>query len=113
MAGQEENRMGVGCIQLGTLASGALATSSITLGALHVFSTPTSGGCTLALPDGEHEGQKTIFKMETDGTTNLVITPASFMDGTTITFADANDAAELMWDGGEWVVVSLNGAAVA
>lgn len=66
----------------------------------------TTGANALTLADGTTKGQQKIVTMTTDGG-NGTLTPANFKNGTTITFADAADTVTLMWDGTEWVVVSM------
>lgn len=72
----------------------------------------TAEAISAGLADG-NEGQEKILIMVTDGGNDAVVTPSNLANGTTITFADANDAATLRFTNGSWFVVSLNGVVVA
>lgn len=61
---------------------------------------------TLAQP----ERNKTIFIKATDVTNAVTVTPASFVDGTTITFTPANEYVELFSDTTNWYLVGGNAA---
>ena len=87
-----------------TATSGAIAlTSDI------VLFDSTLGASTSSLADGT-EGQRMLFKMIVDGG-DQVVTPASFLDGTTITF-DNTDACELVFAGAAWNTVGTPTAAI-
>ena len=58
------------------------------------------------LADGTILGQMKKIQFITDAG-DAVLTPTTLNDGTTITFADIGDTAELMWDGSGWQVLSL------
>ncbi len=110
---QRENRQGGGCKQHGELTGGVVLPAAVDGFETHVFTTPLSGN-TLALANGSHLGERKVFKMEAvTASGTMVITPASFMDGTTITFDAATENAELLWDGGEWIIVGTPTATVA
>lgn len=64
------------------------------------------------LADG-YPGQRMTMKMTVDGTANAVVTPANLLDGTTITFDDAGDSCELIFDGTNWGVIGTATATVA
>lgn len=70
----------------------------------------TIGASTGAIAAG-YPGQEVIMKMLVDGG-DQVITPATFLDGTTITF-DGSDSAVIISDGTNWLVVSTPTATVA
>ena len=70
----------------------------------------TVGASTGGLAAG-YAGQEVEMKMLTDGG-DQVITPATFADGTTITF-DNTDSASLMSDGTNWLSVGTPTAVIA
>jgi len=63
------------------------------------------------LADGILNQRKTL-KMTVDAA-DAVVTPANFLDGTTITFDDAGDSCELLFDGTNWGVIGTPTATVA
>lgn len=76
-----------------------------------VFFDTTAGTSTSTLAAGE-AGQQITFVMAVDGG-DQVLTPASFLNGTTITFDDAGDTATLVSDGTNWYTVGTVTATVA
>lgn len=93
-----------------------VATVVATSGALPLYADlvlldTTAGVSTGTLADGS-VGQRMIIKMTVDGGDN-VITPANFFDGTTITFDDAGDSIDLIFDGTNWHEVGTPTATVA
>ena len=66
----------------------------------------TTGADALTLADGEFVGQRKAIQLIVDGGDGT-LTPSNLSGGTTITFADAGDRAELIWDGSNWVVIDL------
>lgn len=72
-----------------------------------------AGGDAFTLADGTVVGQIKNIQLVADGGGNAVITPANFLDGTTITFADAGDSCSLLWNGSNWVLIANNGGTVA
>lgn len=58
------------------------------------------------LADGAIKGQLKKIQFITDAG-DAVLTPTNLNDGTTITFADIGDTAELLFDGSGWQVLSL------
>lgn len=88
-----------------------LASGAVPLTKDVIFIDSTAGVQALTLADGV-AGQRMIVKMLVDGG-NSVITPANFLDGTTITFDDAGDSAELVFDGTNWGVIGTATATVA
>lgn len=76
-----------------------------------VFFDSTAGISTASLADGA-AGQRMTLKMLVDGG-DQVVTPANFLDGTTITFDDAGDSCELLFDGTNWGVIGTATATVA
>lgn len=89
--------------------NGAEATSLVTYS---TFFDTTLGAQTSTIADGE-EGQKKFLKMTIDGGTDMVVTPANFFDGATMTFADILDSCELMFISGAWTVISNTGMVIA
>ena len=97
--------------QLDTDTITVVATSgAIPLTAKIVFLDTTAGISTATLAAG-YEGQKILIKMLTDGG-DQVLTPASFVDGTTVTFDNA-DYIELLSDGTNWMSIGTPTATVA
>lgn len=76
-----------------------------------VYFDSTAGVSTASLADGA-AGQRMTLKMLVDGG-DQVVTPANFLDGTTITFDDAGDSCELLFDGTNWGVIGTPTATVA
>lgn len=72
-------------------------------------------GQAITLADGSFVGQrKTIRAASGHGGGNTqVLTPATFADGTTVTFDAVGEVIELEWQTGGWCICSLNGATVA
>ena len=65
----------------------------------------TTGAAVPTLADG-YEGQLKKIQMIVD-VGDAVLTPANLAGGTTITFADVGDTAELVFTAGEWYVIAL------
>lgn len=63
------------------------------------------GGDAFTLADGDIIGQLKRIQLITDGGGDAVITPANFVDGTTITMADAGDYTLILWNGTGWTTV--------
>ena len=80
-------------------------------GAVNITSAVTtvasSGAIALTLADGT-QGQIKIIVFITDGG-DATLTPTTMNDGTTLTFADAGDAAILMWLSTGWQVIGAWG----
>jgi hypothetical protein len=57
------------------------------------------------LADGDIVGQVKRIQLIADGGGDAVITPANFVDGTTITMADAGDYSVLIWNGTGWTTL--------
>ena len=72
-----------------------------------VTTVASSGAIALTLADGA-VGQIKIIVFITDGG-DATLTPATMNDGTTLTFADAGDAAILMWLATGWQVIGAWG----
>ena len=66
----------------------------------------TTGAAVPTLADGAIVGQLKKIQMTTDAG-DAVLTPTNLNGGTTITFADIGDTAELLFDGAGWQVLSL------
>lgn len=66
----------------------------------------TTGADAFTLADADVKGQLKKIQMIVDGGDGT-LTPANLNGGTTITFADAGDVAELMWSGSDWVAIAL------
>ncbi len=72
-----------------------------------VTTVASSGAIALTLADGA-VGQIKIIVFITDGG-DATLTPATMNDGSTLTFADAGDAAILMWIATGWQVIGAWG----
>ena len=70
----------------------------------------TGGGQNFSLANGT-EGQLKIISMKTDGG-NGIVTPASFVNGSTITFDDVEDTIVLMYQSTGWVVLARQNSTV-
>lgn len=66
----------------------------------------TTGADALTLANGTFPGQLKKIKMIVDGGDGT-LTPTSFTNGTTITFADVGDYALLLWDGDSWTAIEI------
>ena len=66
----------------------------------------TTGAAVPTLADGAYTGQLKKIQMIVDAG-DAVLTPSNLNGGTTITYADVGDTAELMWDGSGWQVLAL------
>ena len=66
----------------------------------------TTGAEAGTLANGTQIGQLKKIQLIVDGGDGT-LTPASFSNGTTITFADAGDYAVLIWDGTNWIAIEL------
>ena len=79
-------------------------------GAIDITSTHTNWTTTAAdagtLVDSTLVGQFKRIQLIVDGGDGT-LTPTTLNGGTTITFADAGDTAELLWDGSGWQVIAL------
>lgn len=73
----------------------------------HKTNWTTTGADAGTLADGTIIGQVKVIQLIVDGGSDGTLTPANFADGSTITFADAGDTAELIWDGSDWNVLDL------
>lgn len=67
----------------------------------------TAGAMAITLADGV-EGQRKTLMMLVDGG-DVVVTPANFANGTTLTFNDVWDTCELLFSGSNWHLVSKEG----
>ena len=89
--------------------SGAGAVDIVNL----VTEVTSTGADALTLADGTTVGQMKIITMVVDGG-DATLTPTTFANGTTMTFADVNDTVCLVWANTiGWVIVSNSGVAVA
>jgi hypothetical protein len=73
----------------------------------------TTGANALTLADGTTSGQIKIVNMIVDGGDGT-LTPATFANGTTITFNDVGESATLVWNSTiGWIASSTQGATIA
>lgn len=81
-------------------------TDSAACSVLNYFTTLTTTAAAVpTLADGV-QGQVKKIQMIVDAG-DAVLTPANLTGGTTITFADVGDVAELMFNSGSWQVMAL------
>jgi len=66
----------------------------------------TTGVAAVTLANSTFKGQLKRIQMISD-LGDATLTPTTLTGGTTITFADVGDTAELVWDGSSWVPVAL------
>lgn len=66
----------------------------------------TTEASAITLADGEFIGQLKAIQMIVD-VGDATLTPSNLSGGTTITFADVGDRAELLWDGENWIAIDL------
>ena len=73
------------------------------------FVDTTAGAFGLFVPDLSeiNAGFKTYIELDTDGG-DLTLTPNTFVDGTSITFANAGEYATLEWTGSAWTTTDSN-----
>ena len=75
--------------------------------------TTGAGAAAVTLANGTTVGQMKIITMVVDGGGAATVTPATFANGTDLTFADVNDTVCLVWASTiGWVIVSNSGAVV-
>ena len=87
-----------------------VTSGAIPLTAKVVFLDTSAGVSTATLAAGV-PGQRIVIKMVTDGG-DQVLTPAVFVDGTIVTFDNA-DYIELLSDGTSWMSIGTPTAAVS
>lgn len=85
--------------------SGAVIIPITTLMSSYVSNATAAIAATLA--DGA-DGQMKVIKLTTKDTNNMVVTPANFTDGTTITFDATAEVAVLVFVDDGWEVVYTN-----
>ena len=93
----------------GTQTMTASGAANVNVG--NVIFDSTAGVMAVPLADAK-EGQEITLLMTVDGG-NVTLTPANFANGTTLTFGDVDDLAQLKFLNGEWHVVFNNGVVVA
>jgi len=82
--------------------SGAVVVPVTTLMSSYITNATAAIAATLA--DGGN-GQMKVIKLQTKATNNMVVTPANFTDGTTITFDASAEVAVLIFVDDGWQVV--------
>ena len=73
----------------------------------------TSATHAAAMADGTDGQIKTIINVSTGGTNNVVITPANFRGGTTITLNAPGETVTCLFKNSNWNVIAGNGYALA
>lgn len=95
-----------------TVAAGGTTTALSLTTVLSDISTD-AGGDAFTLANGTVVGQIKAIVLSTDGGGNATVTPATYADGTTLTFADAGDFCLLMWNGSAWRTLVNVGGTIA
>ena len=73
--------------------------------------TSSAGAEAAGIADGGTVGQTITVLLEVDGGGDVTLTPATFLNGTTIVFADAGDSATMVWTGTSgWAVTGTQGS---
>lgn len=72
----------------------------------------TTGACTGTLANGCCSGQTKTIVMSVDAG-DFVLTPASFLNGSIITFDDLGDSITLVWTGVHWASIGTATATIA
>lgn len=69
----------------------------------------------VSLADGDVVGQEVtiVYAVADAGGDSIVVTPDNLVGGSTVTFADVGDSANLLWTEDGWVVTANNGGAIA
>lgn len=110
------SQIGLFCPDGDTEAIGANADGT-SVSVTGVLTTVTTGedttNDTLTVPNGTVIGQLKTIVLDVDGGDSLVVTPTNYADGSTITFADANDFCVLMWNGTNWRTIANVGGTIA
>ena len=99
-------RAAAGVIPVMLAAAMDSVTDTAACSVANYFSTLTTTTSSIPTLANGVEGQIKKIQMIVDAG-NAVLTPATLTGGTTITFADVGDVAELMYTGGSWQVVAL------
>ena len=73
--------------------------------------TSSAGAEAAGIANGGTVGQTITVLLEVDGGGDVTLTPATFLNGTTIVFADAGDSATMVWTGTSgWAVTGTQGS---
>jgi len=76
--------------------------------------TSSAGAETATLADASTVGTMVNIILESDGGGDVVLTPTTFLNGSTITFADAGDQVTLVWTGSNgWAMIGAGFGAPA
>lgn len=69
----------------------------------------------VSLADGVVVGQEVtiVYAVAGHAGDSIVVTPATLVGGTTVTFADVGDSATFLWTENGWVVTANNGGTIA
>lgn len=92
------------------IAAGA-PSATISLNSYLTTISSDAGGDAHTLPDASVVGLRKKIRMGTDGGGNVVIA-APGITGGQITFNDAGDYVDLIWNGSEWIVLENSGATI-
>lgn len=91
-------------------SNNAATSGAVAIPVTNIFSgytTNATAAIAATLADGS-VGQIKIIKLNTFDTNNMVVTPANFADGTTITFDASGEVAILMFVGTSWELIYTN-----
>jgi hypothetical protein len=72
----------------------------------------TTGAATATLANGTQSGQTKTIVMTVDGG-DFVLTPATFSNGTILTFSAVLQSAVVVWTGSSWILVGTTTAAAS
>jgi hypothetical protein len=72
----------------------------------------TTGASTATLANGTQSGQLKTIVMTVDGG-DFVLTPATFSNGTILTFSAVLQTAVIVWTGSSWMLVGTTTAAAS
>jgi len=73
----------------------------------------SDGNVLVSLADATTVGQVKTITLTATGTDDVVITPASYADGTTMTLGAVGDFCVLVWNGTNWRTIAHGGGTIA
>lgn len=105
-----DSSVGINAIYPTGAAQAITGAGAVTLTEVSTFFTSDGVAQALTLADGLEIGQVKTVTHVADGGSG-VLTPATFVDGTTITFTGAAESWTGMWTAAGWVTIGLSGGA--